>query len=323
MNRLARDATAVNVKLRAGVRGRPVRLYDAAYHLIKSGGKRLRPHLVMTCSEMLGGTRQDAIHAAAALEMVHNFTLVHDDIMDNDPIRHGVKTVHKKFGQSVAILAGDVLFSKAYVEVLRSPIGDPSKTKLVQTLAKACVDICEGQIMDVDMAARKGCPTRLEYITMINKKTAALFEAACVMGAVTAGATKRDIANVAKFGQSMGIAFQITDDIIGAMGDSKLSKKPVGNDLREGKKSLPILLALQKARGAQVQVIRSCFGNPRATQASLLRAVNAMKKSGAEDAARAEASKYATRAQKALGSYTGPAAKDMILLLQTVVNRSM
>lgn len=323
MSRFTQNTARVNAELRTSMRGKPVRLYDAAYHLIKNGGKRLRPHLVLTCSEMLGGTKRNAIHGAAAIEMVHNFTLVHDDIMDNDSMRHGVKTVHKKFGESVAILAGDVLFSKAYTKVLKSPVDDTTKTGLVKTIADACVDICEGQIMDIGMASRASFPTRAQYITMINKKTAALFEAACVMGAQSARANKKDIANVAKFGKNMGIAFQITDDIIGAMGDTKITKKPVGNDLREGKKSLPILLALQKARGAQKKIIRSCFGNSRASPAALGRAVDAMIESGAEDAARVAASKYASSAQKALSSYKNAPAMDLVSLLQSVVNRSM
>lgn len=323
MNRLARNASGVNADLRTSVRGKPTHLYDAAYHLIKSGGKRLRPHLVLTCSEMLGGSRRKAIHAAAAIEMVHNFTLVHDDIMDNDAVRHGVKTVHKKFGEPVAILAGDVLFSKAFAKALKSPVSDAVKAGLVRTIANACVEVCEGQAMDIGMALGSKFPTRAQYITMVDKKTAALFEAACTMGALCAGASKRDVANVAKFGKSMGIAFQITDDIIGAMGDPKVTKKPVGNDLREGKKSLPILLALQKADRAQARAIRSCFGNSRASAAALGRAVSAMRESGAEDAARESASRYARTAQKALLSYRGGPARDLAALLQGVVERSM
>lgn len=321
MRRLARDAESVNSRLRISMRGRPELLYNAATHIIKSGGKRLRPHLVLACSEMLGGSRSDAIRAASAIEMIHNFTLVHDDIMDNDPIRHGVKTVHKKFGDPVAILAGDVLFSKAYVEILGSTLDDAVKTKLAKTLARACVEVCEGQIMDMGMASRKSLPTRSEYVTMIKKKTAALFEAACVMGAVSARAAQRDIRNVARFGRSMGIAFQITDDIIGAMGDPRMSKKPAGNDLREGKKSLPILLAMRKARGVHARDIRACFGNSRADSARLARAINAMRESGAEGDARAAAARYAASAAKALAPYRGPAAADMVKLLKTIVER--
>ena len=322
LSRLERSAEAVNARLRAQVRGRPARLYDAAYHTIRSGGKRLRPHLAITCCEMLGGTRRGAIHAASALELVHNFSLVHDDIMDNDPVRHGVRTVHKKFGDAAAILAGDVLFSKAYAEILRSPAGDAARARLASTLAGACVEICEGQSMDIEMAAGRGIPGRAEYIEMVGKKTAALFEAACVMGAISAGAGARDIGNVGRFGRNLGIAFQITDDVIGAVGDPRISKKPVGNDLREGKKSLPILLALGRARGADARAIRSCFGNRRAGARALARAVEIMRESGAAEAARRAAAGYATAARRAIGPYDGPAAAELARILASISDRS-
>ena len=124
--------------------------------------------------------------AASAVEMVHNFTLVHDDIMDNDEMRHGVPTVHKKFGMPIAILAGDVLFSKAYQIITESKLSPNATTKLVSRLSKACVDVCEGQLLDVKMAEDKKIPTQTDYITMIGKKTAALFDVSCAMGAICA-----------------------------------------------------------------------------------------------------------------------------------------
>ncbi|MCY4252535.1 MAG: polyprenyl synthetase family protein, partial [Thaumarchaeota archaeon] len=290
---LARDAAAVNARLRRASRGRPHALYRAAHHLIASGGKRLRPHLALECCEMLGGARAAAMPAAAAIEMVHNFTLVHDDIMDNDPVRHGVSTVHSRFGLPVAILAGDVLFSGAFAQVSSPSLDERTRARLLGALAPACVRVCEGQMMDIAMAARRGMPARAEYVEMVEKKTSALFEAACAMGAISAGASERDVRAVSRFGRSLGVAFQITDDIIGAMGDPGVSKKPVGNDIREGKKSLPILLALRSARGADARAIRACLGHPRASAPALRRAVAAMRDSGAEAAARAEAARHA------------------------------
>ncbi len=320
---LARDASLVNARLGAQSRGRPPVLYEAAHHLIASGGKRLRAHLTIQCCEMLGGTRAGAMAAAAAIEMVHNFTLLHDDIMDNDAMRHGVKTVHKKFGMPVAILAGDVLFSGAFAHIASSVRDAQTKSRLLGALAPACVRVCEGQMMDIEMAARRGIPTRAEYITMVEKKTSALFEAACAMGAISARASARDERNVSKFGRSLGVAFQITDDIIGAMGDPGVSKKPVGNDLREGKKSLPILLALRAASGSDARAIRACFGNARASRASLARAVEAMRDSGAESAARRVASRHAAAARAALRPYADtPAARGMVTLIERIVERS-
>ena len=159
-------------------------------------------------------------------------------------MRHGVPTVHKKFGMPIAILAGDVLFSKAYQTISSTNLPSNRTIELVSRLAKACVDVCEGQLLDIGMAESKKIPNQSQYIKMIRKKTAALFDVSCAMGAICSKASKKDISNLSAFGDNLGIAFQITDDLIGVMGDPKVTKKPVGNDLREGKKSLPILLAI-------------------------------------------------------------------------------
>jgi len=243
------NAKIVNKFLNSKLNGNPKKLYDAAGHLIVNGGKRLRPYMVIKSCQILGGKSSNAMISASAVEMVHNFTLVHDDIMDNDEMRHGVPTVHKKFGMPIAILAGDVLFSKAFQIISESKLSPKATTHLISRLAKACVDVCEGQLLDIKMAEEKRIPTEKEYITMIGKKTAALFDVSCAMGAISATNKPKDISNLSAFGRNLGIAFQITDDLIGVMGDPKITKKPVGNDLREGKKSLPILMAIKLAKG--------------------------------------------------------------------------
>ena len=232
---IEKNAKIVNENLNSKLKGNPKKLYDAAGHLIIHGGKRLRPHMVITSCKLLGGKTINALPAASAVEMVHNFTLVHDDIMDNDEMRHGVPTVHKKFNIPIAILAGDVLFSKAYQIITESKLPTKSVAQLISRLAKACVDVCEGQLLDVNMAENKKIPSFEEYIKMIGKKTAALFDVSCAMGAICANNKDRDVLNLSSFGRNLGIAFQITDDLIGVMGDSRVTKKPVGNDLREGK----------------------------------------------------------------------------------------
>ena len=259
--KMEKNAIVVNKYLKSKIKGDPKKLYDAAGHLIVNGGKRLRPFMVIKSCEILGGKRSVAMPAASAVEMVHNFTLVHDDIMDNDEMRHGVPTVHKKFGMPIAILAGDVLFSKAYQIITNSKLSPNATLNLVKKLAQACVDVCEGQLLDIKMAEEQKIPSQSEYITMIGKKTAALFDVSCSMGAICATNNKKDISNLSSFGRNLGIAFQITDDLIGVMGDSKITKKPVGNDLREGKKSLPILIAIKLAKGNNKKVILRAFGN--------------------------------------------------------------
>src|SRR3989338_8579899 len=155
---IEKNARIVNEYLNSKLKGNPKTLYDAAAHLITHGGKRLRPYMVIKSCQILGGNTTIAIPAASAVEMIHNFTLVHDDIMDNDEMRHGVPTVHKKFGMPIAILAGDVLFSKAYQIILDSKLSKDAIVQLVSRLSKACVDVCEGQLLDVKMAEEKRIP---------------------------------------------------------------------------------------------------------------------------------------------------------------------
>ena len=317
------NAKIVNKYLNSKLKGNPKKLYDAAGHLIVNGGKRLRPYMVIRSCQILGGKSSTAMIAASAVEMVHNFTLVHDDIMDNDEMRHGVPTVHKKFGMPVAILAGDVLFSKAFQIISESKLSPNANTHLISRLAKACVDVCEGQLLDIKMADEKRIPTEREYITMIGKKTAALFDVSCAMGAICATNKPNDISNLSEFGRNLGIAFQITDDLIGVMGDPKITKKPVGNDLREGKKSLPILMAIKLAKGNEKKIILKAFGNSKISKKDLNRAVEVIRSLGIEEKVRNQALKYAEKSEKSLTKYKGTAKVELVALLDFVVKRSV
>ena len=321
---IKKNAVSVNKFLKKEISGNPKQLYDASAHLIIHGGKRLRPFMVVKSCMMLGGKQSDAIIAASAVEMIHNFTLVHDDIMDNDEMRHGVPTTHKKFDIPLAILAGDVLYSKAYHTISsKSKLSSNYTTQLITKLSKACVEICEGQVDDIKLAENKRIPTESEYIKMIEKKTAVLFEVSCAMGAISAKKSTKDVKNLSVFGRNLGIAFQITDDLIGIMGDSKITKKPVGNDIREGKKSLPILLAIRKARGSDKKKILRVFGKSNATRTQINEVVDIIRSLGIEDTVRKQALRYANRATNALNKYSGIHKSDLISLLDFVVKRSV
>ena len=320
---IEKNAKTVNRYLKTKLKGNPKILYDAAGHLIINGGKRLRPYMVIKSCQILGGKTSKALQAASAVEMVHNFTLVHDDIMDNDEMRHGVPTVHKKFGMPVAILAGDVLFSKAFQIISDSKLSGNAMTQIISRLATACVKVCEGQIMDIKMAEGKKIPSQSEYIKMIGKKTAALFDVSCAMGAICATNKTTDVANLSSFGNNLGIAFQITDDLIGVMGDPKVTKKPVGNDLREGKKSLPILMAIKSAKGKNKTMILKAFGNQKASKSDVKKAVDVIRALGIEENVRSQALKYAERAEKSLSKYSGAAKNELVELLDFVVKRSL
>ena len=320
---IKKNAKFVNKFLRKELKGNPKHLYAASAHLIIHGGKRLRPFMVLKSCMMLGGKQSDAMAAASAVEMIHNFTLTHDDIMDNDDMRHGVPTTHKKFDMPLAILAGDVLYSKAYQTISKSKLSANYRSQLVSKLSKACIEICEGQVDDIKLAENKRIPTESEYIKMIEKKTAVLFEVACAMGAISAKKSAKDVRNLSAFGRNLGIAFQITDDLIGIMGDSKVTGKAVGNDIREGKKSLPILLAIRKARGSDKKKILRVFGKSKATRAELNAVVGIIRSLGIEETVRKQALRYANRATKALDKYSGVHKSELISLLDFVVKRSL
>jgi len=322
LNSIKKTAKTVNSFLLSRLEGSPSQLYDAASHLIEHGGKRLRPFMVIKSCEILGGTTKQALAAAAAVEMIHNFTLVHDDIMDNDEMRHGVPTVHTKFGIPVGILAGDVLFSKAF-ETISSGLPEKISLALVSKLAHACVDVCEGQILDISMAESQKIPSEAQYIKMIEKKTSALFEVSCAMGAICANTKRKDVENLSSFGKNLGIAFQIVDDLIGIIGDPKITKKPVGNDIREGKKSLPILLAINKASGEKKKKILEVFGDPSVSKGDIESVVKTIRSMGIENIVRKKALQHSTAAKKSLSSYNGTAKKELISLLDFVVERNL
>ena len=257
-------ALRVNDFILSHLNGNPHELYAASSSYIRSGGKRLRPYLVIKSCEMFGGNKNAAIPAAAAVELIHNFSLIHDDIIDNDDIRHGIPTVHRKYGLPVALISGDILFSKAF-EVLSetSNLGLEDKIikKMVSKLSSSCVRVCEGQAMDTAMAAYEIIPTTEEYLEMIGKKTAALFEVSCAMGTLSSSnSSDIDVDNLAIFGRHIGVAFQLVDDLIGVIGNTKITGKAVGNDIREGKKTYPILLALKTANENEKNKIIKVFG---------------------------------------------------------------
>ena len=325
LEKLAETATKIDSFLSTRLSGEPKDLYSAASYLIDHGGKRLRPYMVIKSCQLLGGTASQAIPAAAAIEMVHNFTLVHDDIMDNDEVRHGVPTVHMRFGMPIGILAGDLLFSRAF-ETISKPYLHKSEDvglSLVATLAKACTDVCEGQTLDISMAKSSKIPNENQYIKMIEKKTSSLFVASCAMGAISAKKNYSDVVRLSTFGRNLGIAFQIIDDLIGVIGDPKITKKPVGNDIREGKKSLPILMAIKKAGSQERKIILHAFGNSSVSKSEVERAISIISSLGIEDIIKQKAAYHSNAAKKSISIYNGPEKNELLSLLDFVVERSL
>lgn len=232
----------------------PVGLKEASIYLTKAGGKMLRPALTVLVSEAVGGSKKDAIKSAAAIELIHTFSLIHDDIMDQDDMRRGKLSVHKVWGEPVAILAGDTLFSKAFELVINSKVdgislGNESYERINQTLATvadACVKICEGQAFDMGFEGNFDVKED-QYIDMIFKKTAALIAAATEAGAIMGGANEKITSAMYDYGKLIGLAFQIQDDYLDVVSDEDSLGKPVGSDIAEGKMTLMVVKSLAEA----------------------------------------------------------------------------
>jgi geranylgeranyl diphosphate synthase type I len=211
----------------------PEELHDASKHLIKAGGKKIRPSLVLLSSEAVGGSLEGALKTAAAVELIHTFSLIHDDIMDQDEMRRGMPSVHTIWGEPMAILAGDIIFSLAFELVTQTHNEDiPSKrvVEALRTVVDACIKICEGQAFDMSFEGNFDVQEE-EYMNMIYKKTAALIAAATKAGAILGGGSKEQVKALAEYGRLIGMAFQIQDDYLDVVSEETDIGKPVGSDL--------------------------------------------------------------------------------------------
>ena len=227
----------------------PEELQKSTQHLIKAGGKKIRPSLVVLSSEAVGGTAKDALKTAAAVELIHTFSLIHDDIMDKDDMRRGKPSVHILWGEPMAILAGDTLFSKAFETVLETEIDGVSYERVVnalKTVVDSCIKICEGQAFDMCFEGNFDVKEE-EYMKMIYKKTGALIAAATRSGAIIGGGSPVEVETLTAYGRLIGLAFQIQDDYLDVASDEENLGKPVGSDIVEGKMTLMVVHALSNA----------------------------------------------------------------------------
>jgi len=258
------------------------KLKAAMAHYPGAGGKRLRPLLATIACESVGGSSRDALPYGVALEMIHNFTLVHDDVMDEDLTRRGIKTVHATFGIPEAILAGDALFARAFELVPESGAHAADVGRLSAVLAKAVRLLAEGQQMDMDFEdLRRVRPA--DYMKMIDLKTAVLFAAAAQGGCIIGEGIKKQEEALTEYGRLIGLGFQIWDDVLDLVSDEKTFGKPVLNDIRNGKKTLMVIEAMEDLRGREREELLSTLGNEHATQSQLERARDILDESGMID----------------------------------------
>ncbi len=234
----------------------PKNLYAPITYILELGGKRLRPVLVLMATEVFGTDYKKAMDAALAIEVFHNFSLVHDDIMDDAPLRRGKATVHEKWDINTGILSGDAMLINAY-QLFENYEGETFRD-LAKLFSKTALEVCEGQQYDVDFETRDDV-SEAEYLKMIEYKTAVLVAAALKMGGIVAKASIDDQNSIYEFGRNLGIAFQLQDDYLDAFGDPETFGKQVGGDIIENKKTFLYLKALEKGTSRQQKELSDLF----------------------------------------------------------------
>lgn len=298
------------------IKRKPQTLYEPGAYILSSPGKRLRPLLVLMSVKAVGGSYSDAYNAAASVEMLHNFTLVHDDIMDNADIRRGLPTVHKKYDVSTAILVGDSLLSVAYEYLLKDLKVNIKDT--VATFNHGVVEVCEGQSLDKEFEVRNSVSVD-EYIVMITKKTAAMAEMCCKIGAQIGNGSLEEIKALSSYGRNIGIAFQIQDDLLDVIADEKDFGKSIGGDLVEGKKTFLFIKALEKAQGKDKQALLKVVKNKGIDPKEIELYKDLYNKLGIIKIAEEEIKKYSKKAMKALNILKNPEDKEMFEILTDIL----
>ena len=276
----------------------PRNLYEPIDYILTLGGKRLRPVLTLVAAELLDTPYEEALDAALAIEIFHNFSLVHDDIMDDAPLRRGQETVHEKWDINTGILSGDAMLIRAY-QLFENYEGKEFR-ELAKIFSKTAIEVCEGQQYDVDFETRDDV-TIPEYLKMIEYKTAVLVGAALKMGAIVAGASESSQESLYNYGRDLGIAFQLQDDYLDAFGDPETFGKQVGGDIIENKKTFLYLTALQKLEKDESQQLKHLFSiAPKDPTEKIATVKEQFIASGAAKATQEEMAKYTEQAFKSL-----------------------
>ncbi|MCB2203779.1 polyprenyl synthetase family protein [bacterium] len=235
-------------------RDEPVTMYEPARYVLSGGGKRIRPVLVMLACQAVGGDPMDAVDAGVAVEILHNFTLVHDDIMDRADTRRGRETVHRKWDENIAILVGDELMGIAYKTLLNTEKGDVRM--MTRVFTDGVIEVCEGQSYDKEFENLPSV-TEEQYLMMIGKKTGWLVAISAEIGAIIGGAHEKERAALLEYARCVGRAFQVQDDLLDIVADERTLGKPIGGDIIEGKKTWLLVNALQRAEGDDLALLQS------------------------------------------------------------------
>jgi octaprenyl-diphosphate synthase len=286
-----------------------------SHYIINAGGKRLRPALLLLCCGALGYEGEQRFNMAAVVEFIHTATLLHDDVVDDSTLRRGNATANATFGNPASVLVGDFLYSRAFQMMV-----DAQSMRIMQILSEATNVIAEGEVMQL-MNMHNAELDEAAYLQVIRSKTAKLFEASAQVGAILAGASSELEAACAQYGQALGTAFQVIDDVLDYTGDAAVMGKNLGDDLREGKVTLPLIAAMQRGSPYQRATIRKAIETGEASM--LTEVVEIVQATGALDIARAAAQEEARRAVAAAKRLpTGPHQDCLVELASHLLVRN-
>jgi len=240
--------------------GTPTELYAPIDYTLRLGGKRIRPTLLLAANALFGGREDEALGAALGIETFHNFTLLHDDLMDRSPLRRGQPTVYIKWDENTAVLSGDTMYALSWRYMLRTP--SAGLREVLACFNETAIEVCEGQQKDMNFERRGMDEVRIgDYLDMIRQKTAVLLAGALKIGALIAGAPAGEVERLYRFGIHLGLAFQLQDDLLDGYGDTAVFGKKTGQDIRDNKKTYLPLRALELCDAAQAAELRALFAD--------------------------------------------------------------
>ncbi len=286
-------------------------IYEPLRYILKAGGKRIRPLITILSCETVGGDYRDALKVASALELLHTFTLIHDDIMDNADERRGFKTIHKKWDLSTGILAGDLMAGVSYVSLAKN---GKNTTKIFGVFTRAFIEVCEGQDLDVRLSNTRDVAIS-QYLEMINKKTASLISASAEIGGLIGNGKNKQINALKNYGRYLGIAFQMQDDLIDIVGDRKLLGKPVGQDIKAKKNTFLFLKALELSDKNNFKNLLTIFDKPDIKLKDINNVRNIYLSLGVDKAVKAEYENYTSKALSSLNQLPSSSAREMLYWL--------
>jgi len=304
---IAADMEAVNTVIRQRLQSEVALVNQIAEYIISAGGKRIRPVLVLLLANAYGYRGTGHHELAAVVEFIHTATLLHDDVVDESSMRRGRQTANAMFGNAASVLVGDYLYSRAF-EMMTSL----DLMRVMQILSRATTVIAEGEVLQL-LNMHDPDVTQESYLRVIRSKTAKLFEAAAQLGALVAGANDAQIEAAGEYGRSLGTAFQLIDDVLDYAGDAAEIGKNVGDDLREGKPTLPLIYVMENGTPEQRELIRTCIEQGDETHFDAVLA--AVTNSGALDFTRREAEAAARRASAAIADLPESEYKQSLLQL--------